>query len=50
MPVETQHKFAVKAVAHKTNNQAAVGKSIMESNIQREASESLASQIDRTGM
>ena len=49
-PLETQHKYAVKAVAHKTNNQAAVGKSILESNIQREASVSLASQIDRTGM
>ena len=48
-PLETQHKYAVKAVAHKTNNQAAVGKSILESNIQREASVSLASQIDRTG-
>jgi hypothetical protein len=48
--LETKHKFAVKAVAHKTNNQAAVGKSILESNIQMEASESLARQIDITGV
>ena len=48
--LETQHKFAVKVVAPNTNNQAAVGGSILRSNIQREASESLASQIDRTGM
>ena len=45
--METQHKYAVKAVEHKTNNQAAVGKSILESNIQMEAAESLASQIDK---
>ena len=48
--LETKHKFAVKAVAHKTNNQAAVGKSILKSNIQMEASESLAKQIDKSGM
>jgi len=50
--LETQHKFAVKAVAPNTNNQAAVGESILLSNIRRESSESqaLASQIDRTGM
>ena len=36
--------------APNTNNQAAVGESILRSNIQQEASESLASQIDRTGM
>ena len=46
--LETKHKFAVKAVAHKTNNQAAVGKSILDSNIQMEASESLARQINIT--
>ena len=39
--LETKHKFPVK-VAHKTNNQAAVGKSILDSSIQMEASESLA--------
>jgi hypothetical protein len=48
--LETKHKFAVKAVAHKTNNQAAVGKSILDSNIQMEASESLAIQINITGV
>ena len=49
--LETGHKFSesVRAVAHKTNNQAKVGGSILEASIQREAAESLASQIDRTG-
>ena len=47
--LETGHKFSVRAVAHKTNNQARVGGSILEASIQREAAESLASQIDRTG-
>ena len=48
--LETGHKFSVRAVAHKTNNQARVGGSILEASIQREAAESLASQIDRTGV
>ena len=47
--LETRHKSAIKTVAHKTNNQASVGGSVLRSNIELEASEDLARQIDRKG-
>ena len=48
--LETRHKSALKAVAHKTNNQASVGGSVLRANIQLEASEDLARHVDRTGL
>ena len=45
-----RHKSALKAVAHKTNNQASVGGSVLRANMQLEASEDLARHVDRTGM
>jgi len=48
--LETRHKSALKAVAHKTNNQASVGGSVLRANMQQEASEDLARHVDRKGM
>ena len=48
--LETRHKPALKAVAHKANNQASVGGSVLRANMQLEASEDLARHVDRTGL
>ena len=49
--LETRHKSALKAVAHKTNNQASVGRgSVLRANMQLEASEDMARHVDRKGM
>ena len=48
--LETRHKSALKAVAHKTNNQASVGGSVLRANLQLEANQDLARHIDRKGI
>ena len=47
--LETRHKSALKTVAHKTNTQASVGGSVLQANLQLEASGELTRQIDRKG-
>ena len=47
--LETRHKSALKAVAHKTNNQASVGDSVLRAKLHLEANENLARQLDRKG-
>ncbi len=47
--MQTRHKSALKAVAHKTNIQASVDSSVLWANLQLKANEDLARQIDRKG-
>ena len=45
--LETRHKSSVKAVAHKTNNQAG---SILKANVELEVAEALAGHVDAKGV
>ena len=47
--LETRHKSSVKAVAHKTNNQASQGGSILKANVELEVAEALAWHVDAKG-
>ena len=48
--MESRRKFVVWAVAHKTNNQEAVGGNILRATIKPEASEHVARYVDSTGV
>ena len=43
--LETRHQSSAKAVAHKTNNQASQGGSILKANVKLEVAEALAGHI-----